>query len=398
MRRGAGPGWLTRERVTLYGALVAALYAAILVSSVLLAADGARRADFLAFHAAARMALAGEAAAAYDDEALRATQAAIAGVPAEALQGYLGWLNPPHFLFFVLPVAPFPYATAWGLWMLLSVAALAAGLRAVMPGAAALVGVLCLPVVIFSLGVGQNGLVVAALFAAALGLLDRKPAAAGLALGLLTVKPQFGLLFPLVLALTGRWRAFAAATATALLAAAAATLAFGPETWAAFLAQLGGSTERFLARSSTVLPRIQSVYAFLVHATAAPMLAAAVHGALALAVVAALLRLWLRRPEGPEEARAAALIAGAFLVTPYVWNYDMPAFGVAALFLVRAALRDGFLPWERPWLLVAALLPLVSLVHAVSLLGPACWLIVLALAWRRDRAWRVSRAPRATAS
>jgi len=267
-----------------------------------------------------------------------------------------------------------------------------------MPSPAALLAVLSLPVVLVSLGVGQNGLLVAALFATTLGLLDRRPAAAGVALGLLTIKPQFGLLFPLVLVLTGRWRVVAAAGATALLAAAASVLAFGPDPWRAFLSHFGSSTERLLVHASPGMARIQSVYAFLVHATGQQALAAAIHGAFALAVAAGVLRLWLRRPEGPEEARAAALIAGAFLVTPYAWIYDMPAYGVAAAFLARAALRDGFLPWERPLLLLGALLPVLSLIGPFPLIGPACWLIVLALAWRRDRAWRVSPAPSATAS
>lgn len=108
------------------------------------------------------------------------------------------------------------------------------------------------------------------------------------------------------------------------------------------------------------------------------------------------LRLWLRRPEAPEEARAAALLAGTFLMTPYVWTYDLPALGIAALFLVRAGLRDGFVAWEQPLLLAAVLLPVATLAKPFSLLGPAAWVIVLALAWRRAAA--VSPATPATAS
>ncbi|WP_170979558.1 glycosyltransferase family 87 protein [Roseomonas sp. HF4] len=358
--------------------------------------------DFVAFQAAGRLALAGDAAAAYDDERLRQVQAEILTLPEEALGGYLGWLNPPHFFFVVIPSALLSYAHGWTLWILLSVVALALGLRAVMPGAPALVAVLALPATLFCLGVGQNGLLVAALFAAAVGLLDRRPVVAGIALGLLTIKPQFGLLFPLVLALTGRWRVFAVACVTAVLAAGTSALAFGPEPWPAFVAQLGSITGRYLANATPVLPKIQSVHAFLVHMTGSPGLAVIGHGAVALAVAAVVLRIWLRRPEGPEEARAAALIAGAFLVTPYVWTYDMPALGVAALFLVRAGLRDGFLSGERALLLVAVLLPAVIVANDVSLHGPAACLVVLGLAWRRDRAWRraaaFSPAPSATAS
>lgn len=397
-----GPAWLTGERVVLYGGLLLVLHVAILVTGILLTPEGPRRVDFIAFQAAGRMALAGDAAGAYDWRRIQEVQAAIAGTTVEGIGGLLGWLNPPHFFFAVLPFAPFTYAQAWTAWIVASVAALALGLRAVLPGAPALVAALCMPVVLFCLGVGQNGLLVAALFAATLGLLDRRPVLAGIALGLLTIKPQFGLLFPLVLVLTGRWRVVAAAAATTMLAAAAAWAAFGPEPWPAFLAQIGGGTDRYLLGATPVMRKIQSVYAFVAVTTGREALAAAIHGALAVAVAAVVLRLWLRRPEGPEEARAAALIAGAFLLTPYAWIYDMPAFAVAALFLVRAGLRDGFLPWERPVLLAAAILPVATMLQQVSLVGPTVWLAVLGLAWRRDRAWRragaVSPVPSATMS
>jgi hypothetical protein len=42
------------------------------------------------------------------------------------------------------------------------------------------------------------------LIGAALVNLDRRPLLAGLLLGLMAYKPQFGILFPLVLAATGR--------------------------------------------------------------------------------------------------------------------------------------------------------------------------------------------------
>ena len=48
----------------------------------------------------------------------------------------------------------------------------------------------------------------AALIAFALVQLDRRPVLAGILFGLLAYKPQFGLMIPLVLIATQRWRAF----------------------------------------------------------------------------------------------------------------------------------------------------------------------------------------------
>lgn len=60
--------------------------------------------------------------------------------------------------------------------------------------------------------------------------LDRRPLLAGLLVGLLTIKPQFGVLIPVLLIASGRWRVFTVATVTALALAAAAVMLFGMQT------------------------------------------------------------------------------------------------------------------------------------------------------------------------
>ena len=350
-------------------------------------------ADILAFMAAGRLAAAGQAAIAYDWDAIQQVQAAILGTGVEAIGGFLGWLNPPHFFFAVLPLAGMGYAAGWLAWVAATGLAYGLAAWAVLPRPVAVIVALAAPPVLFTASVGQNGLLVAALFGAVFALLDRRPVAAGIALGLLTIKPQFGLLLPVLLAASGRWRVFAVAAATAAGAMAASWAAFGTEAWLAFLPSVTGNAERMLGAGGAVQPRIQSVYAFLVRLTGDEALAAAGHDAVALAVAAAVLRMWLRRPEGPEEARAVAAMAASCLITPYVWGYDMPVLAMAVLFLLRAALRDGWLPAEKPLLVAAWIVPAVLSFAPHPLVGPACWLLLLALAWRRDAAWRVSRVP-----
>ena len=91
------------------------------------------------------------------------------------------------------------------------------------------------PAVFVNLGHGHNGFLTAALMGGALVHLDRRPWLAGILFGLLAYKPQFGLMIPLVLVVTGRWRTIAAAAATVLALAAATTLVFGVDVWTAFL-------------------------------------------------------------------------------------------------------------------------------------------------------------------
>ena len=52
------------------------------------------------------------------------------------------------------------------------------------------------PAATWNVTAGQNGFLTAALIGGTLGLMERRTALAGVCLGLLTYKPQFGLLFP----------------------------------------------------------------------------------------------------------------------------------------------------------------------------------------------------------
>jgi hypothetical protein len=91
------------------------------------------------------------------------------------------------------------------------------------------------PAAIFCLMSGQSSLVTAAMLLTIVACLDRRPVLAGVLIGLLTLKPQLGLLFPVMLIASGRWRVFAAAAVTTLLIAGATAALFGPQVWIDFV-------------------------------------------------------------------------------------------------------------------------------------------------------------------
>src|SRR5262249_2409356 len=161
----------------------------------------------------------------------------------------------------------------------------------------------------------------AALIGGTLCFLERRPAFAGLCLGLLTYKPQFGLLFPLVLIADRRWRTIVVAAAVALLLAALSWLVFGTAGWARFLAGLlAASWAAFVqglsATSRVVLGeggadfnRLQSVFGLVRAHGGSEMLAWSLQGAAALAAAVALVMLW--RSRATFDLKAAALVCGA---------------------------------------------------------------------------------------
>jgi hypothetical protein len=226
---------------------------------------------------------------------------------------------------------------------------------------------------------GQSGMLAGGLLALSLALLWRRPVLAGIALGLLTYKPHLGLLFPLLLLAGRHWAAFLAASATTLALALLSALAFGTDAWAAFLGSIGTTGSIYLGGAQPVC----SVHGVVLAWTGDARLAAALHGAVLLAVAGPVLLAW-RRGRAAPEALAAAAIAAGMLATPYVFVSDAVLLTVAAIFLLRAGLREGMLPGEAPALLLAVLLP--ALVAAgVPAAVPAASLLLAALALRRCR-------------
>jgi alpha-1,2-mannosyltransferase len=137
------------------------------------------------------------------------------------------WSYPPHVLLFTWPLALIPYMAAYILYCALGLAVYLAVTSAGGRRLDHLVLLAIAPAVIVNIWCGQNGFFVAALLAGGLMVLDRRPILAGLLFGMLSIKPQLGILLPLMLALTGRWRTVLAAATTVLLLVTVASFVFG---------------------------------------------------------------------------------------------------------------------------------------------------------------------------
>ena len=221
-----------------------------------------------------------------------------------------------------------------------------------------LVLALAFPAVFVNLGHGHNGLLTAALFGAALVVLDHRPLLAGLLFGLLAYKPQFGILIPLVLIATWRWRTVATAVGTMSALAIVTTFAFGLSVWDAFIASTHFTRIVVLESGQTGWHKIQSVFAWVRMWGGSVPLAYVMQTAVTVALAAALIWLWRLRVD--FSLKAAALIIAAILATPYSLDYDMTTLAPAIAFLAAHGLRYGFAPWEKSALAALWLAPLAA--------------------------------------
>jgi arabinofuranan 3-O-arabinosyltransferase len=329
--------------------------------------------DFINVYAAGRMALEGDAALAYDWDLHKQVQVGILG---RSYAGHFAWHYPPPFLFVASALACLPYAVAYAAWPLISLVPFLLAMRAIVGRSLGLLLALGFPVVLTNVWIGQNGFLTAALVGGALLFMPTRPIVSGICLGLLTYKPQYGVLFPLVLIATAQWRVFVSASLVALLLAAVSWLAFGTASWLGFIQGLPLVEQAFLSDGRAVWGKLQSVFATVRYFGGGKQLAWLLQIATTVVVAAALVALW--RSRARYAIKAAALAAGVLLATPYLFFYDVMVLAIAVAFLVRDGLRRGFQSYEWPLFgLVFVLLFGYLLVGAPT--GLAATLVVLAI-------------------
>lgn len=369
------PPWLTRA-VSLYWTITLLFMAAYAGGVVLVAVGGdtggeARQVDFAALWGAAKLTLAGDATAAFDQASLRAAQS----LPADAAEGELFWLYPPGVALLLAPLGALPYWAAWLAFGAISAVAFRTALVALarpIPVAPALL--LTSPIVIISLQLGQFGLLWAAGLVAALrSLASGNAVLAGLLLGTLSLKPQLGLLVPFALA-AARWDVLLWAAAGALAVHGLPTLVVGTEYWAVFLERVAAISAS-MEGGGTPHRLMVSPYAFFRFVGAGHLAAYALQWGVTVMLILGAVVVWSRRP-GNADLAVGGLLVAIPVATPYAYYYEMVLVVAGAVFLMRGGY--AMLPGRAIALGVALMGPLVlfAWTEAAPLFAP----LLLALA------------------
>jgi arabinofuranan 3-O-arabinosyltransferase len=334
--------------------------------------------DFVDVWAAGKLALDDNAPAAWDWAIHRDAEVAALG---HDFPGNYGWHYPPTFLFAAMALAMLPYLAALLAWLAVTLPLYVAAVRAIMGERLGILIACAFPAVMWNMLVGQNGFLTAALIGFMLLSLDTRPVVAGVLLGLLTYKPQFGILFPVVLAADGQWLVIAVAAATTAGLVAASAAVFSLAAWSAFFTWLPATSEIILGDGRAGLNKLQSLFG-LVRWLGGSSAAAWVAQGLLIAACAAVLVMLTRDRRVAREVKSAALATGALLATPYLYIYDFPVLMIPLAFLLRLGLREGFLPGELAAMAAACSLVLVFPLVPVPT-GFAAALIVAGLIGRR---------------
>lgn len=390
---------LVSRRALEIGAIIVAAILLVAMLHLLMGARGLVLAngqplfgDFIAFWSAGRAALDGAAERVHDVE----TIAHYHQLAAPGSSYVAPWNSPPPFLLISGALAALPYPVAAIVFLLIGAAIYLYAARLVLPDTRALLFALTLPAALYHLGTVQTGLLIAGVSGLALIWLDRRPLTAGALIGLLAIKPHLALLWPLLLALTGRWRAFAAAAASTLAFVVLAGCVFGFDAYWRFFDNLTAS-QAMISGQRITTPAYASLYASLLGFGAPQIAATTLQAASACAAIAASAFVFLRArraasPRVDTATAGAALCAATLLISPYLFFYDF------TLLAIGAALLGA--PRDRLELAAAVLAWSAGLSIALGYLAPlplcplAAWMALIVVMRRaRNAGARLAPAP-----
>ena len=289
--------------------------------------------DFGALWSWAKIAFSHPAGELYDARKLHEAQVALGMAP----QSEYPFPYPPTILLVLWPLRFLSYHAAYVAWvgvtLPLYLLAGCAGAQGQMPKLATM---LLAPATTVCLVSGQSGFLLAALLVGGLRLLPRRPVLAGILFGLLTYKPQFGILLPLALVAARQWRCIAAACVTTVGLLLATIAVFGIAMWETWWRTLPGYAAwfyRVMAENQfipTVLNNLQRL-----GVPQAPARAAQVAATLAAGII-----VWRAWRKLPHSLAVPALLAAACLATPYAFVYDLPLLTSAVFLFAGYRLRS----------------------------------------------------------
>ena len=289
--------------------------------------------DFMPFYAVGTLVRIGEGGAAWHDQVLASAVTAAVGHPIVGLH----WLYPPGMLFVTWPLAFLPVVPAYLLWIAVGLISAGFVVWHLAPRTAlAFLLPLC-PAAVYCCMTGQVSLFATALAGGAFLLLERRPALAGILLGILTLKIQIALLLPVALLAGRHYRALGWMIAAGAAIELGALAVFGFDSALLWLQTATGDLN-YVAIRPNLLFRMPTVYSLLVGLTQNKSLALALQTLSCLGAVAIVWLAWRRSRD--LIVRSLAWSAAALLAVPYLFDYDLAIFLIPLAAMVARAGRE----------------------------------------------------------
>lgn len=343
-----------------------------------------RGADFVQFYTVGHLAATHRVSALYDMKAMHEAQVAL--VPESKAFLYPA-VYPPQTALLFAPFAGTSYQIALALWTVLTIVGYAVVLWGAWKPVAALLpnrGLLVVTALVFPpfwmlMMYGQISIVILAAFWAGWLALERgHRVLAGVAFGLLAIKPQFGIPLAVVVLARREWPMLGGALISTGLQAAAVWVVLGADAFRGFASTLGVTAGNVdLLESKPIYSHsLRMITRLLPNEIGIPLWVAA-----AVIVLWYTTRVW--KSEAPLRVRVGTIVLASVLVNPHAIVYDaivlaLPLIWFAAYMQEESRRAFAGRYWKAVcWLFAAFLVPTSDVIGLQVSVLLMVWLLVL---------------------
>ncbi len=337
--------------------------------------------DFIAFYAAGKLSKEGAPEKAYDWEYHAKAQNSVFVLERNFP---LTFPYPPFFMKVMDVFSYLSYQQAWIAFQGITILAALLVIYRTYPSAKILLAFFAFFPVFLNVSLGQTAFLTTALFGAFLINLEKRPWLAGVFLGLLAYKPQFGILIPLVLIISKQWKPFLCAVFTIMVMIVIVSISYeGHSIWYAFYNGL-------IAQKSLILEENLffplSIFTTVRWWSGSIFAAYTTQAIVQIFLLAYVIYLWRNKNTASFSLKAAGLVLAAILFTPYLLAYDLVLLAIPFAYLVKEGMEKGWQPYQKTLLFSVWLLSFfegmlretspvsVGTIIALTLLGYVGWL------------------------
>ena len=301
--------------------------------------------DFVSFYAAGYLANHGHPGFVYNRDIHYQTENLVKDTSG-LLYNY--FFYPPTFLLICSPLARLPYLLSFAVFETATAALYIAAIRRVISEASLLLPFIAFPAFLWTIGLGQNGLLTAALLAGATFNLERRPGLSGFLFGCLAFKPHYGLLIPVALIAGQYWRVLLSGFFTVLALVGLSMLIYGVDLWHQYLSTVLFAQQTF-EQGRVAFSGLVSPFGAVRLLGGSPLAAYVVQIAVSATLVVFVAYVWGKPLSLP--IKAAALTAAIMPSVPVILFYDFLIATVAIAWLITLGSEEWFLTLGKSHLL-----------------------------------------------
>lgn len=312
--------------------------------------------DFSNLWSGSRMALQGQIGFLFDVDQYRATLRAM--FHPDMLNQE--WSYPPSILLIGVPISLLPIFWSYVVWTFGTIICLHFAVKSANLPLFAHLAVLAAPSVIVSATFGQNGSLTGALLIGGLMAMRARPVLAGVLFGILTIKPQLGILLPVCIIASFNIRCLISAGLTTIAIALLTGVFFGFDVWPHFFTDTRAIMTEVLQFSFPYPYQINQFTYFVLCRSLGLGLTASyiVQGIATLACIIAVFYLWWPANRVDHLSKVSLTAMMSIMATPYGYSYDTVPFSFAlAVWYLRAPSPNNMVfaimwlvPLMTPWI------------------------------------------------